>query len=159
MPGTGSSICVASNRNFATPSSQARRMAAVTCGTPSSSVCAPLMRKTAIAPATSNEVSRMRGYVESRSRPDARRVAAAQSMRRELPQVSGSTQLRVLAAAPIVAAEHALLRVARALAFDAQPHAGHGLAARRRNRRAAFGATFQARAFAAPAARARDRVG
>src|SRR5581483_9603333 len=69
-----------------------------------------------------------------------------------------SAQLRILAAAAIVAAEHALLLVLRALAFDAQPHARHGLAPREWNGRAAFGADFEPGAFAASAARTRDRV-
>src|SRR5690348_1682310 len=83
-----------------------------------------------------SEIGEVKAYVESRA----------------------STQLAVLAAAPVVAAEGLFLRIARALAGDAQAHAGHSLAPRFRNRRVAFLTMFQARPRTTFAARARHRI-
>src|SRR6185312_2224621 len=73
----------------------------------------------------------------------------------------GSTlpKLAVLAASPVVAAEHAFLAVTFGLAFYAQAHARHGLAPGFWNWRIAFFTVAPARPLALLAARTRHRVG
>src|SRR6185312_16198434 len=72
---------------------------------------------------------------------------------------SALPKLAVLAASPVVAAEHAFLAVAFGLAFYAQAHARHGLAPGFWNWRIAFFTVAPARPLALLAARTRHRVG
>jgi hypothetical protein len=71
---------------------------------------------------------------------------------------SASSQLAILAAAPVVATLGFLLGVARALARDTQAHPGHGVAARLGYGLPAFGTVVQARALRQSVTGAPDRI-
>src|ERR1044072_3638300 len=87
-----------------------------------------------------------------------KRGALVSAARTEIRTRATSTQLAVLAATPVVSAERVLLAVVRFLAIDAEPHAGHGLAARFGNRRLARFAMRAALPARNAAARALHRV-
>lgn len=91
--------------------------------------------------------------VTKRGRPRFKRLGRSGNAR-----PPRSTQLAVLAAAAVVAAERGVLAIAGLLAGHAQAHAGHGLAPGFGNRRFAVLAMTQARPLRQPAARAADAV-
>src|SRR5690606_26188306 len=84
------------------------------------------------------------------------RPGAAEAQAAGAPR--GLAQLAVLAAAAVVTGRLPLFAVGRLLAVDAQPYAGHGIAARLRDLRIAFLAMLQPRTLPEPGARALDRV-